>query len=80
MLLWDKIMLPKGPIIGCVDDMLKNTARLVYSRHRFVNNSIINLVSVITAPLKMKLKLSLDMRLLRQINSLSFDFLSTELK
>jgi len=49
MPLWDKIMLRKRYIIECINDMLKNTAQLVHSRHRSINNFIINLISVITA-------------------------------
>ena len=47
--LWDKIMLRKRFIIESINDRLKNTAQLVHSRHRSINNFIINLVSVITA-------------------------------
>lgn len=49
MPLWDKIMLRKRYIIESINDMLKNTAQIVHSRHRSINNFIMNLVSVITA-------------------------------
>ena len=49
MPLWDKIMLRKRYIIECINDMLKNTAQLVHSGHRSLNNFIMNLVAVITA-------------------------------
>lgn len=49
MPLRDKIMLCKRYIIECTNDMLKNTAQLVHSRHRSINNFIMNLVSAITA-------------------------------
>lgn len=49
MPLWDRIMLRKRYIIECINDMLKNTGKLVHSRHRSINNFIMNLVSAIAA-------------------------------
>ena len=34
MPLWDKMMLRKRHIIECINELLKNKANLVYSRHR----------------------------------------------
>lgn len=49
MPMWDKIMLRKRYIIETINDMLKNTAQLVHSRHRSLNNFIINLISALGA-------------------------------
>ena len=49
MPLWDKILLRKRYVIECINDTLKNTETLVHSRHRSINNSIMNLVSAIGA-------------------------------
>ena len=47
MPLRDRIMLRKRYIIECINDMLKNTGKLVHSRHRSINNFIMNPVSAI---------------------------------
>ena len=49
MPMWDKIMLRKRCIIETINDMLKNTAQLVHSRHRSVNNFIMNMVVALAA-------------------------------
>lgn len=49
MPLWDKIMLHKRFVIACINDTLKNTETLVHSRHRSINNLIMNLVSALGA-------------------------------
>ena len=49
MPLWDRIMLRKRCIIETINDMLKNTAVLVHSRYRSVNNFIMNMVAELTA-------------------------------
>ena len=49
MPMWDKIMLRKRCIIETINDMLKNTAQLVHSRHRSVNNFIMNMVATLAA-------------------------------
>lgn len=46
MSLWDKIMLRKRYIIECVNDILKNKAQLVHSRHRSLNNFLVNMVAL----------------------------------
>ncbi|MDR2916033.1 MAG: transposase, partial [Tannerella sp.] len=46
---WDKIMLRKRYVIECINDMLKNTAQLVHSRHRSINNFLMNLVAALGA-------------------------------
>jgi hypothetical protein len=45
MPLREKIMLRKRYVIECINDMLKNTAQLVHSRHRSINNFLMNMVS-----------------------------------
>ena len=49
MLMWDKVMLRKRCIIETINDMLKNTAQLVHSRHRSVNNFIMSMIAALAA-------------------------------
>lgn len=42
-------MLRKRYIIETINDMLKNTAQIVHSRHRSVSNFIMNLISALGA-------------------------------
>jgi len=49
MPLWDKILLRKRYVIECINDRLKNTGKLVHSRHRSITNFIMNLISVLGA-------------------------------
>ena len=42
---YDRMMLRKRYIIETINDMLKNKARIVHSRHRSVSNFIMNLIS-----------------------------------
>lgn len=46
---YDRMMLRKRYIIETINDLLKNTAQIVHSRHRFVTNFIMNLVSALGA-------------------------------
>ena len=46
---YDKMMLRKRYIIETINDMLKNTAQIVHSRHRSVTNFIMNLISALGA-------------------------------
>ena len=46
---YDRMMLRKRYIIETINDMLKNTAQIVHSRHRSVSNFIINLISALGA-------------------------------
>ncbi|MDT3387210.1 MAG: transposase, partial [Bacteroidota bacterium] len=43
------MMLRKRLIIETINDMLKNVAQVVHSRHRSINNFIMNLISAVTA-------------------------------
>ena len=45
----DKIMLRKRSIIETINDMLKNVAQIVRTRHRSVSNFIVNLLEGMTA-------------------------------
>ena len=49
MPMWDKIMLRKRYIIECINELLKNKANLVHSRHRSVHNFMMNICSALTA-------------------------------
>lgn len=49
MPMWNKIMLRKRCIIECINDLLKNKANLVHSRHRSIHNFIMNLCGALTA-------------------------------
>lgn len=49
MHMWDKIMLRKRCSIETINDMLKNTAQLVHSRHRSVNNFIMSMIAALAA-------------------------------
>lgn len=46
---YDKTMLRKRYIIETINDLLKNTAQIVHSRHRSVANFIINIISALGA-------------------------------
>jgi len=41
----DRILLRKRAIIECVNDELKNLCKLEHTRHRFINNFLINILS-----------------------------------
>ena len=49
MPIYDKIMLRKRSIIESLNDMLKNVAQLVHSRHRSVHNFLMNLLGAMGA-------------------------------
>ena len=49
MTLWDKIMLRKRYIIECINHLLKNKGNLVHSKHRSVNNFLMNLIAALGA-------------------------------
>ena len=49
MPMWDKIMLRKRCIIECINDLLKNKANIVHSRHRSIHNFIMNICAALTA-------------------------------
>ena len=45
----DKIMLRKRSIIETINDMLKNVAQIVHTRHRSISNFIVNLLAGMAA-------------------------------
>ena len=47
--LYDKIMLRKRHEIETINDLPKNTANLVHSRHRSIHNFLMNLISAMSA-------------------------------
>ena len=49
MPLYDKLMLRKRSVIETINDELKNVAQLVHSRHRSINNFLMNVLAVIAA-------------------------------
>ena len=49
MPMWDKIMLRKRNIIECINELLKNKANLVHSRHQSIHNFMMNLCSALAA-------------------------------
>ena len=49
MPMWDKIMLRKRYVIECVNELLKNKANIVHSRHRSAHNFIMNICLVFAA-------------------------------
>ena len=46
--MWDKIMLRKRYISECINELLKNKANIVHSRHLSIHNFIMNLCSALT--------------------------------
>ena len=49
MPLWNKTMLRKRHIIECINELLKNKANLVHSRHHSVHNFLMNLCAALAA-------------------------------
>lgn len=47
--LYDKIMLRKRCVIESVNDMLKNVAQIVHTRHRSIHNFIMNILGALAA-------------------------------
>ena len=46
---YDRMMLRKSYTLETINDMLKNTAQIVHSRHRYVSNFIMNLIYALGA-------------------------------
>ena len=49
MPLWSRTMLRKRHIIECINELLKNKANLVHSRHRSVHNFLMNLCAALAS-------------------------------
>jgi len=47
MPLWDRILLRKRAVIETINDMLKNICEVEHSRHRSINNFIMNLIAAL---------------------------------
>ena len=47
--LWEKLMLRKRSLIETVNDQLQNISQLVHSRHRSINNFMVNLIAGLIA-------------------------------
>ena len=58
---YDKIMLRKRSIIETINDMLKNVAQIVHTRHRSVSNFIVNLLAEMAAYAFYETKPSINM-------------------
>jgi hypothetical protein len=61
----DKILLRKRSIIESVNDELKNMCKLQHTRHRSINNFLINIISALAAycffPKKPSLNIEFDL-------------------
>ena len=62
----DKIMLRKRSIIETINDMLKNVAQIVHTRHRSISNFIVNLLAGIAAYAFYDTKHSINMEFERE--------------
>lgn len=49
MSMWNKIMLRKRCIIECINDLIKNKANIVHSKHRSIHNFIMNICVALSA-------------------------------
>ena len=49
MPLWGKMILRKRCIIECINELLKNKANLVHSRHRSMHNFLMSLCAALAA-------------------------------
>jgi hypothetical protein len=47
--LWEKLMLRKRSLIETVNDQLQNISQLVHSRHRSINNFMVNIIAGVIA-------------------------------
>ena len=59
---YDKIMFCKRSIIEIINDILKNVAQIVHTRHRSVSNFIVNLLAGMTAYAFYDTKPSINMK------------------
>ena len=49
MSMYEKIKLRQRYIIECINELLKNKANIVHSRHRSIHNFIMNICAALTA-------------------------------
>lgn len=66
MKLKDKLLLRKRAIIETINDELKNLCQIEYTRHRSVNNFIINILSALVAYCFFQKKPSLNIKKSKQ--------------
>ena len=66
MSLYDKILLRKRAIIETINDLLKNVCQIEHTRHRCVNNFVVNLVSGLIAYNLMPKKPELNLDIIRK--------------
>jgi hypothetical protein len=66
----DKIMLRKRAIIECVNDELKNICKIQHTRHRAINNFLINLMGALCAYAFFPKKPSLNIKFQQNNNQL----------
>lgn len=71
MSLYDKILLRKRAIIETVNDLLKNVCQIEHTRHRCVNNFVVNLVSGLIAYNLMPKKPELNLEIIRKPNEIA---------
>lgn len=65
MSLYDKILLRKRAIIETINDLLKNGCQIEHTRHRCVNNFVVNLISGLIAYNLMPKKPELNLDIIR---------------
>ena len=63
---YDKIMFRKRSIIETINDMLKNVAQIVHTRHRSLSNFIVNLLAAMAAYAFYDTKSSINMEFERK--------------
>lgn len=71
MSLYDKILLRKRAIIETVNDLLKNVCQIEHTRHRSVNNFVVNLISGLIAYNLMPKKPELNLEIIRKHNEIT---------
>jgi len=71
MSLHDKILLRKRAIIETVNDLLKNVCQIEHTRHRAVNNFVVNLISGLIAYNLMPKKPELNIEIIRKPNKIA---------
>ena len=75
MPIWDKIMMRKRYIIEYMNELLKNNANFVHSRHRSIHNFIMNSFFALTA--YCFLEINRRDCLYMKINQASLNYLNT---
>lgn len=63
----DKVLLRKRAVIETVNDLLKNVCQIEHTRHRSVNNFVVNLISGLLAYNLMPKKPSLNLEIIDNV-------------